>query len=201
MRRTRPILTLVASLGGACGGRPSQVAPVSLVPCAVPGVGSADSAWHQVRASGFTFCVPASWQASGRAHDSSDAQGWNGDEGSLTWGLGRPPARMTAPRVITGSVVVIGAPGANRLPLPANPTPLPMPQDPLRQRCSLPSNIPIVVDSVSLVITQVQCQDTWTTSAWSTAPGIYVQGEAHSVKGANVLLTVMQTIRFRSPPR
>jgi len=37
------------------------------------------------------------------------------------------------------------------------------------------------------------------TTAWSTAPAIYVQGEAHSPKEARLLNAIMVTIRFASP--
>src|SRR5881409_1469253 len=104
MRHTLPYLALVA-VGAASGGLSSQTAPVA--PCAIPGVGTADSVWHQVRASGFTFCVPPAWQPAGHAHDSIDAKHWHGDGSFVTWDLGRPPAFVVLGprRTITGTVV------------------------------------------------------------------------------------------------
>ena|SRR2546425_7110742 len=197
MRHTRLLLTLIAALGGACGGRPSQVAPVALMPCAVPGVGTPDSVWHQVRASGFTFCVPVSWQPSGHAHDSTDAQHWKGENGLVVrWGLGRPPLPIVVGYEVTGTVSRPGTVFRGG----AAP-PLPMPRHQFQCSRPLQSNTPLTVDGGSLVVTQVLCQSTWTMTAWSTAPAIYVQGEAHSAQDADVLLTVLQTIRFPTPPR
>ncbi len=73
MRHTPAVLTLVPGLYAGCAGQSSQTVPMALVPCAVPGIGTPDSVWHQVRASGFTFCVPPGWQPSGHCHDSIDA--------------------------------------------------------------------------------------------------------------------------------
>ena len=79
MRSSLPYVALVAVVPAVCGGLSSQTAPVG--PCAIPGVGTPDSLWRQVRASGFTFCVPGDWRPSGRARDSLDAQRWNGKIG------------------------------------------------------------------------------------------------------------------------
>jgi TonB family protein len=56
-----------------------------------------------------------------------------------------------------------------------------------------------MVGSVVLFVTQVACQGSWTTTAWSTAPAIYVQGAARSEEVAQVQLAVLETIRFASP--
>jgi hypothetical protein len=53
-----------------------------------------------------------------------------------------------------------------------------------------------MVDSVVVVVTQAACRGTWTTTAWSTAPEIYIQGEAHSPANAMVLNAIVVTIRF-----
>jgi hypothetical protein len=39
------------------------------------------------------------------------------------------------------------------------------------------------------------------TTAWSTTPAVYVQGEAHSPEQAQLLNAIVVTIRFSSPPR
>ncbi len=189
MRHTLAFLTLVSALYGR-GGQSSQTVPVALVPCAVPGIGTRDSVWHQVRASGFTFCVPPAWQPAGHSHDSIDAKRWHGDGGSVTWDFGRPPAFEVgyASRTITGTI------GRSRYP----PNLAPLPPTSYSQPCRPQTNTPLTLDGVSLLLTQVQCRATWTTTAWSTTPVMYVQGEAHSEKVAELLLVIMQTIRFTS---
>ncbi len=191
MRHTRPFLSLIPALYVvACAGQQSQVTPVAIVPCAVPGVGSPDSLWRQVHASGFTFCVPASWKSSGHAQDSVDAPLWKGDGTSVTWGLGRPLGGIgrQSTAEITGRIAY-GSPGMTVL-------------EPGRvtiHKCDPPTNTPFTVEGVVVLVTQVRCEAvTWTTTGWSTAPAIYVQGEAHTEKLADLLVRIMRTIRFTS---
>jgi hypothetical protein len=195
MRHTLAVLTLVPALYTGCAGQSSQTVPVALVPCAVPGIGTPDSVWHQVRASGFTFCVPPAWQPTGHSHDSIDAKRWQGDGGSVTWDLGRPPdlkrgivMTATAPIVVTGR-------GSNMPPPPVPRLPPPPPCTPRT------NTTPLTLDGVSLLVTQVQCHPTWTITAWSTTPPIYVLGEAHSAKVAELVLRIVQTLRFTSSAR
>lgn len=192
MRHTLPTLILVPTVCLACGGPGSPPVPMAATPCAVPGVGSPDSLWRQVRASGFTFCVPSDWQPSGRARDSLDAPRWEGTGGSITWALG-PPRTMMAPgcrmsvtgRVVTGS----------------NPTPLPPPDRFPSGRSPRSTTTTFIVDSVTLVVTETVCQGTWTTTAWSSAPRMYVQGVAQTATMTELQLLVMQTIRFAAARR
>ena len=180
---TLALLTIIAALLAACGGPPSQAGPLALPPCAVPGVGTPDSVWHEVRASGFTFCVPPAWEPSGNSHTLVQAKRWHRGGSSLTWDLGRPHS-FIAPDVVftvTGRIVQ----GTNPRPLPTTPP----------QPCSPQRNTPLVVGGMTLLVAQIDCQGTWTTTALSTMPSIYVQGEAHSAKEAETLLLIMQTIR------
>ena len=101
----------------------------------------------------------------------------------MTWDLGRPHS-FIAPDVVfttTGQIVQ----GTNPRPLPATPS----------QPCSPATHTPLVAGGMSLLVTQLDCQGTWTTTALSTMPSIYVQGEAHTAKEAEVLLLILQTIR------
>ena len=158
--------------------------------CSVPGVGSPDSLWRQVRASGFTFCVPVSWKPGGHGHDSVDTNQWKGDGTSVMWGVGRPRsglARSTAPEVRSP---IVGR-GSGIVAPPAVST----------QKCEPPTNTPVAVDGGLVLITQLRCDGVnWTTTGWSTQPAIYVQGEAHTTQLADLLVRIMQTIRFRSSP-
>jgi len=53
-----------------------------------------------------------------------------------------------------------------------------------------------MVDRVVVVVTQAACSGIWTTTAWSTAPEIYIQGEAQSAANAMLLNAIVVTIRF-----
>ena len=186
MRHSLLYLALVAVVLAPCGGLSAQVAPVALLPCTVPGVGTADSVWHEVHAAGFTFCVPPAWRPAGHPHDSIDAKKWHGDGGSLTWNVGSPRS-FTGPdgvRTITGRIVR----GHNPGPVP------PMPQD--SDPCSPRRTTPLTRDGAGLLITEVECQRQWTITAWRTTPAIYVQGEGRGETVANLLRRIMYSIRF-----
>ena len=181
-------LTLIGGLCLACTHPGAAPTPATAVPCAVSGVGSPDSPWRQVRARGFTFCLPESWRPSGPTKNGLDAQAWKGTRGSVSWGLGRPTS-IIGPDVkftVTGQVVTgSGTPA---------PTPLPA-----EQQCSQPENTQYMIGSVLLVVTQIDCHGTWTTTAWSTNPAIYIQGEAGSPEDAQLLLSAMLTLRLTAP--
>jgi hypothetical protein len=185
MRHFGRRLTLLFTLCAACGGKATQVTPLALVPCDIPGVGSPDTLWRQVRASGFTVCVPASWRSSEQGRDSADPQHWSGDGASLTWGLGRPPSLEGQDVRVTGRVV------AGRNPRPA----------PVTISACLRRTTPLAVDGGSLLVTEVNCDGRRTTTAMSTTPEVYVQCEAFTTKGADLVHRVVQTIRFPSNPR
>jgi hypothetical protein len=158
---------------------------MALLPCAVPGVGTPDSVWHQVRASGFTFCVPPAWRPAGDAHDNIDAKQWHGDGGWLTWDLGRP-------RFFTGPHVVLKVTGT--IVRGTNPRPIPEDSHP----CSPPKTTPVTQDGVSLLVTELECQRQWTITVLSTAPTMYIQGEGRSESVADLLRRITNTIRFPS---
>jgi hypothetical protein len=192
MRHTRLFLSVMVVLCLALGGLHSQATPVTPAPCAVPSVGSPDSVWRQVRASGFTFCVPASWKPGGHAHDSVDAPQWKGDGTSVAWGVGRPRSGLGRGTTAEGRSPIVGR-GSGVV----GPPPPPV----RTQKCEPPTNTPVPVDGGVVLVTQVQCDGVnWTTTGWSTAPAIYVQGEAHSAERADLLVRIMRTIRFTSSP-
>jgi len=192
--------TLFAALCGAlcvaCTHSVPSTLPMAFTPCPVSGLGPVDSSWRQVRAAGFTFCIPRSWRPSRPASDSLDARAWRGKEGSLTWDLGRP-ASITPSDTVRVVTVTIGTVGGMSPP-PANPAPLTRQSMPCLPS-SQPTNTSFIVDSVIVVVTQAACRGTWITTAWSTAPAIYVQGEAHSPEEARLLNAIMVTIRFALP--
>jgi len=87
---------------------------------------------------------------------------------------------------MTTSIVIAGQ--------PTNPAPATVRRD----SCLEPTTTPYTIDSVVVVVTQNACKGIWKTTAWSTTPTIYVQGEAHSAEKAMLLNAIMVTIRFAS---
>ena len=190
VRCHRSLPAMLFALCGVCGHLSSQAMPVPVPACMIPGLGTPDSVWRQVRAAGFSFCVPASWQPSGHAHDTLDATRWNAAGGSyVTWGRGRPRDEGRTGYGITGKI-------GRRTPGYSNPNPTPSPEPP-PEACSQ-STTPVTVEGGILLINQVHCHNTWTITAFSTAPAIYLKGEAHNQNEAERLALVMQTVQF--PP-
>jgi len=108
MNPARLSLSLVAVVCLPGGGLQSQSTPAAPPPCPIPGVGSPDSLWRQVRASGFTFCVPVSWKPGGHGRDSVDANQWKGDGTSVTWGVGRPRSGLVRVTTTDARTPIVG---------------------------------------------------------------------------------------------
>lgn len=186
MKHSLRLPTILCALCGSLTPVSHARAQAGFAPCTIPDIPSVDSSWRQVRASGFTFCVPGSWKAKGSGSDSADAKRWEGDGVWLTWDLGRP--KTVGARVTTGYSVVVR--GTN--PPPANPaTPRSFPDI-----CPAPTNDTFVADSVAVIVDQSTCRGVWMISAWSTAPEVFVQGEARTDKTARILNAIVVTLHF-----
>jgi hypothetical protein len=196
-----PILSFALMV--ACTHSPPSTAPLAIAPCRVAAVGPVDSSWRQVRASGFTFCIPSTWRASGPASDTLDPKGWAGPEGSVTWGLGRPPSIYPPGPTAEATMSVVRVPaGTIPNPVPAGTLPNPsVSPGTVKRLCPDPITTPISIDSVEVVVTSTACRGLWKTTAWSTTPSMYVQGEAHSAERAKLLNAIIVTIRFGSGNR
>jgi len=181
--------TVCFGFSAACSHAPSSALPLAFKPCQVSGVGPVDSSWRQVRASGFTFCIPGTWRPGEPASDSLDPKSWSGQEGSVTWGLGRPASIYPPGPVSEGTMPVVVVP-RGALPNPGGPT------GSVKSLCLQPTATPITIDSVVVSVTQTSCHSVWTTTAWSAAPSMYVQGEAHTSERAKLLNAIIVTIRF-----
>ncbi len=198
MRSTLLISVLIPAVSLAYAPATFAQASRPATSCPVAGVASVDSTWRQVHASGFTFCVPGSWRAQGHGQDQVDARDWAGVEGSITWDTGAPP-RITRPHrqyEITGTITNV-APGQ---PIPP-PTPQAAPTPAGPEPCLQPTTTPHLAGNVVLFITRDNCEGTWTTTAWSAQPRIYVRGQVRSEQAAELLRLVMQTIQVGGPTR
>lgn len=147
-------------------------------PCAATVPGTDLTGWREVRATGFTFCVPAGWRAVGRVRKNGvDARTWRGGGGEVKWGTGeyRSVATATTVTVVSGPVSAIPRPSGN-------------------------------VNRYSEVIGGKRA-DLWdneregrsyTGAEWS-APAVYVAGESRDRATARLQLQVIRTVRFAQP--
>jgi hypothetical protein len=140
------------------------------VPCAVPVASSPDEQWQQVSAQGFTFCVPASWRATGR-------NTFRGDGAWIRWGTGE--YRPTAARTLTRTV-------------PAGSSP---PTLPGRR-----NRFPETIGGSVAELWDNELEGTFYTGAqWQTPVRIYLQGESTNPTGRNRQLEIYRTVRFTQP--
>jgi hypothetical protein len=196
MRHPGWILMLVPALSVANCARASAQGSGSVTPCTVSGVALIDSTWRQVRASGFTFCVPGSWRPQGHGQDTLDAKQWAGDEGFVEWDTGAPPPTPMPNQqyIITGTVIQSG--GLPSVP-PPSPRPAPVPIGPTE--CPQSRTTPRLVGQVVLFTTQANCEGTWTTTVWSFQPRIYLRARARYEKAATLLVAVAETVNVTNP--
>ena len=75
-----------------------------------------------------------------------------------------------------------------------------VPALPPESPCSAPVRETFLIGQVVVVLTRINCQGNWMTTAFSTAPAVYVQGATRGAEAAAVMRTVMLTIRFTGRP-
>ena len=170
----------VAVCLAACAGRtgtPDNTASVAAAPpCTVP-TPTTDSLWREVRAAGFTFCVPLSWRSQGSAPSAAvDPHTWRSASGSMTWGTGSPPSR----RVIATTTVVVRE---------GEPLPQSMPPADIRNYTEL-------LGGRTAEVTELHADNIHHTEARWRDPDVYLQGETRNSATAQLLLTIHRTVRF-----
>ena len=142
--------------------------------CKVPVPDSGGETWREVRATRFTFCVPASWRGTGGAAGGAvDARTWRGSGGSITWGTGQAGSRRT----VTTEVIV--RPGE----------PLPTPSGQVRRFRE-------VIDGRPAQFYDNEFAGKHYTGASWTRPAVYLEGEADNPAAARLQLAVYRTVRF-----
>jgi hypothetical protein len=167
--RTSLLLLLAVTLWRPDPGV-AQAAPT--VPCTVHVTSAPEEPWQQVSARGFTFCVPASWRATGR-------NTFRGDGGWVRWGTGeyRPTEIAT---------VTVMAPAGS-----------PPPTLPGRR-----NRFPEEIGGSVAEIWDNEFEGTFYTGAeWRTPERIYLMGQTTDLQGRNRQLEVYRTVRFTPPSR
>jgi hypothetical protein len=156
--------------------------PTAVLPaCAAP-PSPADTLWREVRAAGFTFCVPASWRPHGTPGGSAlDPHTWRSSSASITWGTGVPPTRLQRK-----TEIVAMRPGE----LPPQHT----------------ARSPDVRHYTELLGGRTADVSEWhfaelhhTEARWRD-PVVYLQGETRSAMMAQLLLAIHRTVRFTPAP-
>lgn len=136
-----------------------------------------DEPWREVRGNGFTFCVPASWRATGRSRDGGpDASTWRGGGGSITWGTGAQGPR----RVFVSEVTVRAG--------------QPLPDPPGRV-----SRFTEVIGGRRAQLWNNEFDGKHFTGATWTQPALYLEGEASDAGAARLQLEIYRTVRFAEP--
>ena len=176
---------LVGFLGlAACAGRTAAPAsPTSATaapPCTVP-TPTTDAPWREVRAAGFTFCVPVSWRSQGTAPNAAvDPRTWRSASGGITWGTGPAPTRE---RIATTTVIV----------REGDPPPQSMPRPDIRNYTEL-------LGGRTAEVTEIHSANLHHTEARWRDPAVYLQGETGNFATAQLLLAIHRTVRFTHAP-
>ena len=169
--RRRSIVVLLGLAGCASHGAPSGTAPAAVAPRPCSPSDAVNSAWRFVRATGFTFCVPADWRGDGTGTTTADARTWTAGGNSISWGTGQAPVR-------TFSMTARVRPGA----------PFPTP-------CQVDRNNENVGGAAASVYSN-ECQGMFQTGAVWSRPQVYMQGEASTPSAAAMELSIYRTVRF-----
>jgi hypothetical protein len=160
---------------GAVAQEPSTTEEVR--PCTAVVTGADLAGWKEVRATGFTFCVPASWRPSGRARGGVDARTWRGGGGEVTWGTGTFRSTTTTTTMVT---VRAG-------------DPLPAPPAGQSNRFT-----EVIGGSVADLWDNRVDGKHYTGAKWAR-PSMYVAGESRDAGTSRIHLQVYRTVRFAQP--
>lgn len=166
---------LVVPLGAAAQESPPAGTGQEVRPCTAVVPGTDLTGWKEVRARGFTFCVPASWRSSGRARKGVDARTWRGGGGEVTWGLG--DHRST--RVVTTTVVTVRAGD-------------PLPEAPPGQVNRFTE---VIGGSLAELWDNQFDGERYTGAKWAR-PSVHLAGESHDAGTSHIQLQVYRTVRF-----
>jgi hypothetical protein len=164
------------SAGTATAGFPACTAPPS----------STEMLWREIRAAGFTFCVPASWRSEGPAAGPAlDPRTWRGSS-SITWGSGVPPAHLGTR---TQTVVYSGGSEVPQL----STTPVLQPPDARYTK--------LLGRRTAEVSEWISAGPVYDTEARWHDPAVYLRSQTRSVMRDPIILAIQSTVRFTSAPQ
>jgi hypothetical protein len=179
---------LLVPCAAAAQEAPQAGTPTGARPCAVTLAGADLTGWKEVRATGFTFCVPGEWRSFGRARGGTDAPTWRSGSSTITWGTGNYRGKVVTTTITT---VVIEGRAAGGLPssLPAAPA------APGRVR-----QFSETIDGVTADLWDNEFDGvSYTGARWSTPRAVHVSGESRDVRNAALQLQIYRTVRFTRP--
>ena len=164
-------LVLGVSACQSAGPPASVESPTPMGACTARVLNVDLSGWREVRATGFTFCVPADWTQRDRQ--------WQLRSSSVEWNTGDPPPR-------SGRFKVVVAPAGS--PVPATSGGIPRPEDRF--------NATETIGGRRAELNRAKMGDRYQTSARWQAPNVYLDGEAGNLAAAELHLTIYRTVRF-----
>lgn len=159
---------------GAAGAVPQTT------PCQVEVPEGSRERWQEVRAEGFTFCVPGDWRPDGE-------RGWRGRGGSVTWGTGKPgPVTGVATEVVAVEV----QPGMTEREIERAA------EEKLSLRAPRSRQFSEVVDGKRAEMWQMDMDNVVHTGAQWDAPQVFLMGRARNERAARLQLGIFRTVRF-----
>jgi hypothetical protein len=186
MSRLRLALCVVLALAcrtAASPGSPPSAGAAALTgaPCSVATEATPAEEWREVRADGFTFCVPPGW-----AGDARTGRVWRGDGAEVRWGTGsgREMTTTTRERISRGDILESRADAAQRM--------IDESQRELRE-------VDEVIGGRPARLTYNRANGTYYASARWEEPAVYFTGTARTLAGAARAMQLYRTVRFDAP--
>lgn len=195
MAKTPSVVWIAVCLAG-CATQPrvpdSAASTAGFPACTAP-PSPTETHWREVRAAGFTFCVPASWRSRGpAAAPALDPRTWrtptapdDPSSASIAWGTGVPPAHLE-----TRTETVVSSGGGE---LPQRSTTL-MPTP------SAARHAEVLGGRTAEVSEWRSAGPVHHTEARWDDPAVYLRGETRSEMLAQLLLAIHRTVQFPSAP-
>jgi len=167
------LVATLACSGGAPRTPPTPSPSAEPVACPLGDVQPDLATWRQVRADGFTFCVPSDWRAAG----GDRSKIWRHGVSSIEWGTGTPRLKR-----VVQSVVV-------RVPAGSMPPPPPPPNAEIKRFTE-----EIGGQTADMWRNRFD-QDYYTGATWTNV-NVYLVGETKDVSTADLELRIFRTVRF-----
>lgn len=191
MAKTPFVVWIAVCLAG-CASQPRMAESGAGFPACTAPPSPTDMLWREIRAAGFTFCVPASWRSHGPAAGPAlDPRTWRSPTppndpwaASIAWGTGAPPTVF-----VTRTETIVARGGAE------------LPQRSTTAVATLPHVSFTELGGRTAEVSEWRSDGPvhHTRARWHD-PAVYLEGEAQSEMLAQLLVAIHRTVRFTPAP-
>lgn len=184
MMKRVPVLGAIVPFALAChsgpgaGSRPeptgANLAMEAAAPCSLAATNPTLATWREVRATGFTFCLPADWHPGG----STPGRVWHHEFASIEWRTG-----TYRPTRIRQEIVEV-------------PAGSPLPDQPPNGQVD---RFTETIGGQTADLWRNRLGGDFFTGAKWTTPAVYIIGKADGMTTAELEIRIYRTVRFTGP--